>query len=182
MTVPILPRTAVDPASELYLVAYAELKRLAQRLRRQAHEAETLDTTALVHEAYLKIRGHEQASGKDPTYLHALAARAMRQILVDRARRRMADKRGGGLAHITLEGIAVAVDKQAFDLVDVDHALQALDALAPRLAEVVELHVFAGLSMPEVAAFLEITERTAFRDWRKARAFLVQKLDPESTS
>lgn len=180
LTTPIPAHVVLDTTSELYTLAYSELKRLARQMRRKAHSAETLDTTALVHEAYLKIRSHTQAGDKDSGYLRALAARAMRQILVDRARRRMADKRGGGLNHLALQGASIPLGEQPFDLVSVDRALHALEALAPRLARLVELHVFAGLSMPEVANYLEITERTAFRDWRKARAFLVQQLDPVS--
>jgi RNA polymerase sigma factor (TIGR02999 family) len=160
----------------LFALAYDELKRLARRARRSGPAAETIDTTALVHEAFLKIRVRDEARDADPTYLRALAARAMRQILVDRARRRMADKRGQGVPHVTLGGIDASSDATPFDLVAVEGALSELERLDARLARLVELHVFAGMSMPEVAHVLAVTERTAFRDWRKARAFLVAHL------
>lgn len=161
----------------LFALAYDELKRLARRARRGAPAQETLDTTALVHEAFLKIRVRDQARDEDPGYLRALAARAMRQVLVDRARRRLADKRGGGPQHVTLGGIQTPAGERPFDLIAVDRALTELEALDARLARLVELHVFAGMTMTEVASVLDVTERTAFRDWRKARAFLVEHLD-----
>jgi len=163
--------------ADLFALAYDELKKIARRARRGRAGYETLDTTALVHETFLKIRGRDEARDADPDYLRALAARAMRQILVDRSRRRLADKRGAGPRHVTLSGIDAADHEMPFDLVAVDRALAALEVLDVRLARLVELHVFSGMAMPEVATFLAITERTAFRDWRKARAFLVTHFD-----
>ena len=161
---------------ELFALAYDELKQLARRARRKGNRSETLDTTALVHEVFLKIRVRDEARDRDPAYLRALASRAMRQILVDRARRRLSDKRGNDVEHITLSGINVAANDTPFDLVAVERALNELESLDARLARLVELHVFAGMSMPEVANLLAVTERTAFRDWRKARAFLISHL------
>ena len=168
----------IEPLTELHFaLAYEELKRVARRERRRAPSAETLDTTALVHETYLKIRLRADLRGRDAGYLLALAARAMRQILVDRARHRLAAKRNHGRDTIPLEGITLRTNQAPFDLVQVDNALCLLEAIDQRLARVVELHVFAGMAMPSVGAALGITERTAFRDWRKARAFLVQHLE-----
>lgn len=162
--------------ADLFALAYDELKQLARRARRRAHRSETLDTTALVHEVFLKIRVRDEARDKDPSYLRALASRAMRQILVDRARRRLSDKRGNDVPHVTLSGINATASDAPFDLVAVERALTELEGLDVRLARLVELHVFAGMSMPEVANVLAVAERTAFRDWRKARAFLISHL------
>jgi RNA polymerase sigma factor (TIGR02999 family) len=170
------PQDKVAAQAALFALAYEELKRVARRARRDAHVAETIDTTALVHEAFLKIRVRDEARDEDPTYLRALAARAMRQILVDRARRRLADKRGQGALHVTLSAVDASSDAAPIDLVSVERALVELERLDARLARLVEMHVFGGMSMPEVASVLAVTERTAFRDWRKARAFLVGHL------
>ncbi len=170
--------TLAQAPEQLFALAYQELKRLARRERRRAPGADTLDTTALVHETFLKIRQRAEIGERDASYLRALAARAMRQILVDRARRRQAGKRGAGAARVTLEGLEVDAVGNCFDLVQVDRGLTLLEQLDARLARVVELHVFAGLAMAEVAQALGVNERTAFRDWRKARAFLVSQLDP----
>ena len=162
----------------LFALAYDELKRIAHRARRDSPRAETIDTTALVHEVFLKIRVRDEARDQDPAYLRALASRAMRQILVDRARRRLADKRGEGMPLVALDGLSAASGEAApFDLLSVEHALTELERLDERLARLVEMRVFAGMSMTEVANVLEVNERTAYRDWRKARAFLVGHLD-----
>jgi len=164
--------------ADLFALAYDELKRIAHRARRNSPRAETIDTTALVHEVFLKIRVRDEARDKDPAYLRALAARAMRQVLVDRARRRLADKRGEGVPLVTLDGLNAASGQAApFDLLSVEHALTELERLDERLARLIEMHVFAGMSMTEVAHVLEVNERTAYRDWRKARAFLIGHLD-----
>lgn len=168
----------IEPLTEMHFaLAYDELKRVARRERRRAHFAETLDTTALVHETYLKIRLRADLHARDSGYLLALAARAMRQILVDRARRRLAAKRNHGQDCMPLEGLTLFAKQATCDLVQVDRALCLLEAMDPRLARVVELHVFAGMAMPSVGEALGVTERTAFRDWRKARAFLIQHLE-----
>jgi len=168
--------------SMLFALAYEELKRIAHRARRDSPRAETIDTTALVHEVFLKIRVRDEARDEDPAYLRALAARAMRQILVDRARRRLADKRGEGMPLVTLDAVGAASGEAApFDLVSVEHALAELERLDERLVRLVEMHVFAGMSMTEVAKVLAVTERTAYRDWRKARAFLIGHLEAIGT-
>ncbi|HEY0233180.1 MAG TPA: ECF-type sigma factor [Dokdonella sp.] len=177
-----LPCENTPPQAQLFALAYEELKHLARRARRGGHRSETLDTTALVHEAFLKISVRDEARDKDPAYLRALAARAMRQILIDRARRRLSDKRGQGMQNVTLSGVDAASDETPFDLVAVERALTELERLDVRLARVVELHVFAGMSMGEVAQVLAVTERTTFRDWRKARAFLIDHLSSVGAS
>ncbi|MBN8481873.1 MAG: RNA polymerase subunit sigma [Xanthomonadales bacterium] len=169
-------------AGGLFELAYDELKRLAHHARRGRASHETLDTTALVHETYLKIGRHELAQGDDPGHLRALVARAMRQILVDRARRRMAGKRGAGAPQVTLNGLEPEGAAQPFDLVAVDAALTRLEALDARYARIVELHVFAGMPLVQVAARLGLGERTVFRCWRAARAFLIEQLVASDTA
>lgn len=180
MTKPTAGQAGAASSGDLFALAYDELKRLAHHARRERRSYETLDTTALVHETYLKIGTHELAQGKEPGYLRALAARAMRQILVDRARRRMADKRGAGIPQVTLNGLEAGSSAQPFDLVAVDAALTRLEALDARFAQVVELHVFAGMPIVEIATRLALSERTVFRSWRAARAFLIGQLAASS--
>ena len=159
-------------------LAYAELKRLAHAARRRARPQQTLDTTTLVHEAYLKIENYPQVAGMDGEHLRALVARSMRQILVDRARAAARQKRGGLLEHVTLGRADAAMPDTPLDVVAVDRALGALEELDARLGRIVEMHVFAGMTMTEIARVRGVTERTVFRDWRKARAFLMLQLWP----
>lgn len=169
---------ATPSQKALFALAYDELKRLARGARRGRNAmSATLDTTALVHEAFLKVGAHADAIGMDVAHLRALVARAMRQILVDRARRRMTRKHGSGPRHVTLDGVSDGCGPAPYDLVLVDRVLDELEGLDARLARVVELHVFGGMSMAEVATALAVAERTAFRDWRRARAFLIERLD-----
>lgn len=148
---------------------YDELKRLAHRmlLRRDA----TLQTTALVHELFLKLRSHSAADSE--AHLMNLAARAMRQVLVDAARRRASEKRGGDQVAVTITGRIGAEDKGLeVDVLALEQSLQRLEQSSPDLARVVELHFFAGLGFAEIARLLGVTERTVFRHWRTARAQL----------
>ena len=171
-------RAALDRAFSL---VYEELKRLAHGQRRRAG-SDTLSTTGLVHETYLKFLRAEavDASGRD--HFYRLAARAMRQVLLDRARiegaaRRPQQARRAGLdevEHALGDVAAIAPD----ELIDLDRALRHLEDLDPRLAEVAQLHLFAGLEFAELAALRGVSERTVLRDWRKARAVLVSRLDP----
>lgn len=136
----------------------------------------TLDTTALVHEAYLKLSAAEHPRWNDRCHFLAVAATAMRQILVDYARQRNAQRRGQGAPHVSLDQREIAVDEQAESLVAVDRALDQLTALRPRLARVVECIFFGGMTQQEVATALDVTERTVRRDWVKARAWLHREL------
>jgi RNA polymerase sigma factor (TIGR02999 family) len=136
-----------------------------------------MGATALVHEAYLKLVDHTQANVQDRHHFFAVAARAMRQILVDYVRNRRARKRGGG--HVgPLDTDSVPIDAQVFELLAIDRALTRLEALDERLGRLVELRVFGGLSVEEAADALGISERTVKRDWHKARAFLFHELSP----
>lgn len=166
-------RPALD---ELLPLIYAELHRLAHAQQARG-QATLLDTTALVHEAYLKLVNQPELSWPDRRHFYAYAARAMRSILVDNARRRASDKRGGGAVRDddALERLQAGDESE---LLAVDQALHRLAQISDRLREVVELHVFAGLEFKDIAACLQMTERTIFRDWRKARALLQGMLVP----
>jgi RNA polymerase sigma factor (TIGR02999 family) len=169
-------RAAVDA---LMPAVYAELRMLAHhqlgRIRRDA----TLCTTAVVHEAYVKLVDQSRATIHDRKHFFTVAALAMRQIVVDYARRCAAQKRGGGAGRALideLDGSAVSLEAQASALVALDDALTRLSHVDDRLARVVELRFFGGLSVDEVAEALEVSTATVKRDTRTARAFLVREL------
>lgn len=164
---------------QLFPRVYEQIQAMAHRELRHGRPGDTLDTTALVHEAYLKLVDQSQAQWKDRTHFLSVAALAMRHILVDYARRRSAKKRGGGEHHrlrLDMED-EVGVEAQAFEVLMIDQALEALSAVSPRLGKLVELRFFGGLTVEETAEVMETSERTVKRDWRKARAFLFRKLD-----
>ena len=163
---------------ELFALVYGELRRIARSQRRAAGEPATLDTTALVHEVYLKLHAVADAS-LDRAHFVSLAARAMRQVLVDHARSRSRLKRGGDSV-ITDLGDRFGVASDIVDFVALDEALTRLAQFDARAARLVEWHVFAGLGIAEIAQMQQLTERTVFRDWRKARAFLIEQLGLES--
>lgn len=161
-------------------LVYAELRQLARRARRPYAAYETLNTTGLAHEAYLKLAESAAGSGLSPAHLRALVARCLRQVLVDRARKRYSAKHGARAVAPLASIEAVTLDSdgapQPFDLLAADQVLNQLATLDPRLAAVVEQHVFGGMSFAEIAGLHGLTERTIFRDWRKARAFLLSRL------
>ncbi len=163
----------------LFRIAYDELRRRAHFQRRDAPASETVGTTVLVHETFLKLAGAARPQWDDRRHFFRVAARAMRQILLDQARRRVAQKRGGGEFALDIDELQVGVETDQNQLVALDQALSRLEAENPRLAEVVELRFFAGLSVDETAAALGVSERTVKRDWRLARAFLHSELDEE---
>lgn len=155
-------------AAELFDRLYEELKRIAHR--HLAAGRQTLQTTGLVHEAYLKLARKQVF---DEAHLLNLASRAMRQVLVDMARARGRDKRGNGLQLVTLtEREPVEQPSDSIDVLALEQSLLRLEQANPRLAQVVELHFYGGLSFPEMSRVLEVTERTLFRDWRTARAMI----------
>lgn len=161
----------------LVTLAYEELRRIARRQLRRARPAETLDTTGLVHEAYLKLAGRRGGvAWEDRAHFYAICAHAMRQILVDFARRRCAGKRGDGQPAVDLDACDVAVLDQAETVLLVDRALDRLAAADARLARVVECRFFAGLTEEETAAALGVSSRTVRRDWLLARAWLREQL------
>lgn len=158
----------------LFSSVYAELHRRARRLPHTP--GATLSTTALVHETYLKLAGAGIAP-HDKIHFFALAARAMRQVLLNAARDRVAQKRGGGQILATLDSGLAAGEVATVDVLALDQALETLAATDKRLAQVVELHFFAGLGFAEIGELIGVSERTAARDWRAARALLQSQLD-----
>lgn len=163
----------------LFPLVYAELRRIAGRQVGRSIGQATVGATALVHEAYIKLVDHTRAQVQDRHHFFAVAAKAMRQILVDYVRRRGARKRGGNRIE-RLDTDGVSVDAQVFELLAIDRALARLESIDARLGELVELRVFAGLSVPEAADAMGLSERTVKRDWQKARAFLVHELAPST--
>jgi RNA polymerase sigma-70 factor, ECF subfamily len=164
-----------DPV-QLDAESYAMLRGVAERVfRSRGFGHGSIQPTLLLHEAWLKLSG----SGTDfdsEAHFRNVAAKAMRQILIDRARRASAQKRGGAEQHrTTLTGLA-AQEQRPVDVLDLERALAELEAADPRAARLVELRTYAGLSMPEVAVALDISESTAARSWRGARAFLAARL------
>lgn len=161
------------PASVDFESAYRELKAIAQR-ELSRHAGHTLSATALVHEAYLKLSGHTVPA--DRAHLVSLVVRAMRQILIDEARRRCADKRGGGAMRITLTPELATIDGDE-DVLALDQAIGELKAAHPRMGEVVELHFWGGIEFGEIATLLGVDRRTVHRDWTAARALIARALD-----
>jgi RNA polymerase sigma factor (TIGR02999 family) len=163
----------------LFPLVYQELRALARRqLRRGAHGA-TLQATGLVHEAYLKLAGASALDVQSRGHFLGVAARAMQQVLIDQARARLAQKRGGEWARTTLDTGDAAVDVSPDDVIALSDALAQLE---PRQRQVVEYRFFAGLEEQEIAAILGVTERTVRRDWVKARAWLFRSLAPHLES
>jgi RNA polymerase sigma factor (TIGR02999 family) len=161
--------------SHAFEAAYGELRRLARRQLRRRRAGQTLTTTSLVHEAFVKlVQGRVETT--DRAHFFALAARAMRQILVDYARKRRSLKRGGDHPALDLDADAIAVEAVADEMVEIDQALERLEAMDQRLACIVEWRFFAGMTEEEVAEALGVTARTVRRDWQKARAFLYREL------
>lgn len=163
-------------ANELLPLIYARLKELARRLLTHESDAPSLATTALVHDAYLSLFGGAELDWRDRGHFFAYAARAMRNLLIDHARRRLADKRGGGLRPVGLQVQDIEQPDDSLDLLALDQALTALAGTHPRLVQVVELRFFAGLSVEETAAGLGVDARTVLRDWQKARAFIYERM------
>jgi RNA polymerase sigma factor (TIGR02999 family) len=168
-----------DALNRLFPVVYAELRALAHRQLAHIRPGDTLQTTALVHEAYLKLLGTARPEWHDRRHFFAVASRAMRQISVDYARTQSAQKRGGDTPALTLDEARLPVADRAPELVLLDQALTELESLSERPARVVELRFFGGLSVEETAAVMDLSERTVKREWQKARAFLFDALRRE---
>jgi RNA polymerase sigma factor (TIGR02999 family) len=164
----------------LFPLVHDDLRTIAARLLRHEAPGHTLQPTDLVHEAYLRLAGGPSASPEDRAHFLAIAARAMRHLLVDHARRRRAAKRGGGASPVRITNEQVGVDLSFDELLALDDALERLGALDPRLRQVVECRFFGGLTEPETAQALGVTTRTVQRDWARARAWLYSELYPAS--
>ena len=165
-------------ASEaLVPLVYAELRRQARRILRREGEGHTLQATALVHEAWLRLDGQHDARWENRTQFLAVAAQMMRRVLVDHARTRRARKRGGGATQVTLGDANQVAAPDNVDVLALDDALARLATLDPRKAQLVELRYFAGLSIPEAAAVLGVSPATVGREWVVARMWLRRELE-----
>ena len=160
----------------LFALVYQELKRIARRQTRGQRES-TLSTTALVHETYMRLAANTPIAAGSREHFFALCARAMRQVVIDHARRRHAGKRGFGM-NFTLEDADAVVDADPAMLLALDESLAQLEVHEPRLVQLVELRAFAGLSTEAIAELLGVTLRTVQRDWLRARAWLDSALEP----
>ena len=155
---------------------YDELRLLARRKRASLRQGETLDTTGLVHELYLKLAAQPHPAWRDRGHFFAAAAKAMRHVLIDYAKSRRRQKRGGGQVHITLDETQIVIQKEASELIVVDEALKRLAAEDERLARVVECRFFAGLSDEETAEAMGLSPRTVQRAWGDARSWLRKEM------
>ena len=172
-------RKALDA---LLPLVYDELHRLAHFQLRKERPDHTLQSAALVHEAYLRLAGGTAPQWESRSHFFGIAAQLMRQILVDYARRHGAAKRGGSVCKVSLEDAMVAAKKIDLDVVALDDALQALEAIDARQARVVELRFFSGLSLDEISTVMEIAPATVQRDWTAARAWLHREMSRKGNS
>lgn len=161
-------------ADRLFLVIYDELRIIAKSHRRRWTGNETLNTTALIHEAFVKLDG--QAHWNSRTHFYATAAKAMRHILVNYAEKKRAGKRGGGVADLPLDEVLVVGDEAVDDALELHQALEQLENDRPRWCRIVECRFFGGMSIEETARALEISPATVGREWRLASAWLFQRL------
>ena len=161
---------------QLLPAVYSELHRIAMRQMRRERADHTLNATALVHEAYLKLTDQNQISWQNRAHFFAISARVMRQVLISYARKHNAEKRGGGTPDTLLEGKEIALNDRADELIALDEALTRLSSFDERLALVVEYRFFGGLTIEETAAVLEVSTMTVKRDWNKAKAWLYREL------
>ena len=161
---------------ELIPLVHRELRRMAQRAMAGEHAGHTLQPTALVNEVYLRLVNIKSVQWNDRAHFFALSARLMRRILVDLARSKHYDKRGGGVPTISLDDASIPAQERTKDLVALDEALQRLSALDPRRSQVVELRFFGGLGVEETAEVLNVSRHTVMRDWTLARTWLFREL------
>jgi RNA polymerase sigma factor (TIGR02999 family) len=163
-------------AGRVFELVYGELRRAAGTLMRRERPNHTLQPTALVNEAYLRLVDGTRLEWQNRAHFFGIAARAMRQILVDHARERAAEKRGGGWERVTLDERLDVMSHREIDLFELDDALSRLGEMDERMARIVELRFFAGLTAEEVAHVLEISRRTVQREWRVAKMWLAREL------
>jgi RNA polymerase sigma factor (TIGR02999 family) len=169
-----------DALNQLMPIVYAELRRVASRQLRAERTGHTLQPTALVHEAYVRLVGQRQVDWRNRTHFFGVAAQVMRRVLVDHARRRHASKRGGEVERLSIDPAADTVAADETPILDLDRALQRLKEMDEALARIAELRVFGGLTVEEMAQLLNVSPSTVKRQWRVARAWLARELLPES--
>ena len=167
-----------EAEDRLWSAVYDELRQLAHHRMRRERQGHTLGTTELVHECYLKLIDQTQVEWESRLHFYAMASRIMRNILVDYARRRTAQKRGGGAPHVNLEKVQLSDSQETAQLfIALDEALSQLAQMDERLAKVVEYRFFGGMKEKEIAELLDLSPRTVRRDWRKAKGWLARALD-----
>ena len=164
-------------ADELLGLVYGELRALASQLMRREQAAHTLQPTALVHEAYLRLVGGQEIDWQSRAHFFGIAARSMRQVLVDHARKREAAKRGGDLHRVTLQSDILSAGDDCCDFLDLHEALERLAAMDPQLGQLVEVRFFAGLTLDEAAVALGVSRRKVAKDWSVARLWLSRELN-----
>ena len=167
-----------EALDRLVPLVYDELRRVARRHLQHEPPGHALQATALVHEVYLRLVDVDRLTLKNRTHFFAIAARLMRQILVDHARRERADKRGGGATRVSVDDVSPAAQPRSVDVLALDQALEALSALDARQSSVVELRFFGGLGIEEAAEALGISPATVEREWALAKAWLFRRLSP----
>jgi RNA polymerase sigma factor (TIGR02999 family) len=167
-----------DALDQLVPIVYDELRRIAHGQLRRERSGHTLNTTALVHEAYLRLLNVHQVQWLDRAHFFATAARVMRRVLIDYARARQRQKRGGGAVRVSLTDAVDLPNAQTSDLLELDEALTRLEGQGERQYRVVECRCFGGLSVEETAAVLSVSAATVKRDWTFARAWLNRELGP----
>ncbi len=166
-----------EALDRLIPLVYQELRQLARHHMRKERAGHTLETTALIHEAYLRLIDAKQVQIKNRAHFFGVSARLMRQILVDAARARGYEKRGGGAQQVSLDAVLTVTQKPEADLLAIDEALSALATLDLRKSQVVEMRFFGGLTEAEIATVLDVSIETVKRDWRLAKSWLRMKLD-----
>jgi len=167
---------------KLYPLVYEELHRLARRYMSRERKGHTLQTTALINEAYVRLVDQRNVHWANRSHFFAISAQIMRRILIDHARRHAYAKRGGGAQQVSLEEVAVVAREQSSEILRLDEALKILAKMDPRRCHVVELRYFGGLSNEEIAGVLKVSENTVTRDWNLARAWLHQQLTGSAAS
>lgn len=167
---------SAQDAERLMTAIYDDLKRLAASQLRGERKGHTLNPTALVHEAYIRLINQRNVDWNDRLHFFSIASRIIRRILTDHARERNALKRGGAERPASIEGLEVAAPEHGLDLVALDEAMTELAALSERQARIVELRFFGGLSIPEIAAALSMGSRSVDREWQVARAWLFERI------
>jgi RNA polymerase sigma factor (TIGR02999 family) len=161
---------------QLIPIVYPELRRIARRYMEKENLQHTLQTSALINEAYLRLVDTQSVEWQDRAHFFAVAAQVMRRILIDHARRYRYGKRGGGATHIALDDVAVIIGEQAAEFLALDGALTGLAEVDPRKSRIVELRFFGGLTVEETAEVLKISPITVKREWRAARAWLLREI------
>lgn len=173
-----IPRRGLhDPSADLLEQVYGELRAVAAAQLAREAPGHTLQATALVHEVFLKLQGHPSLLASDPAWFFDAAAQAMRRVLIDHARTRGRVKRGGGVRREFTDVADLAADHDPHEILALDEAIDRLEKSEPQTARVVKLRFFAGLSVPETARIMGLSERTIKREWRFARAWLFHALD-----